>query len=142
MKNINKFFRLLILFFLFTNCKSQNVVISYNDDEPTPRHQLLIKEIKQENEFILFFDSGFLKDKVEIYLDGNQVVNEIISTDNILGSASSYNLSNSSKKIKIILNDNSNIVLKVKQDFPFVNIKKRKDNKLFVEYRKIPRTYQ
>ncbi|SHJ44677.1 hypothetical protein [Aquimarina spongiae] len=132
---------LFFVIFIYNCGVSQNYSIDYNNSEPSDKQESVINEIKKDNEILLFFDGGYVNDKIQLFADGTQVFEDIISTDNTLGVAKDYKLLNSIKKIRIKINDNIDISLDVKKEYSFINIDKKKE-KIQVEYRKFYKSYQ
>ncbi len=136
MKNI-----LILIIILFSSCAtSQKYDIKYNDAEPSEKQKLVIQEIKKENEIMLFFDGGFDNESMTIIVNDEILHQDVISTDNIIGSAKSYTFLDSHKEIRIKLKEHT-IKLTPNKNYPFISID-IKNNTPFIEYRKTYKKYK
>ncbi len=138
--NLIKILPLFILV-LYSCSANKDYVIKYNETELTTDQKKVINKIKTKKGIILFFDNGFKNDSISVFTSKKKIYNEIISTNYSLGVASSTVIPELENSVIIKINKSKDIKLKLKKDYPFININKS-DNKFFIEYRKSYKSYK
>lgn len=129
-----KYILSLLILFLFSNCKAQEVL--FYDEEPN-EHDLAIISITIGTEMnLITFTANFENEQIEIFANENSIYSGLISTDHTLGAARGVQFNRFCDSIIILIN-NQKFRLKNSTDYRFIYFEKENE-KYNIEYRKKP----